>query len=316
MSTACTVAVTGTGIVTCLGVSKETTLAAANRGERAAGERLPLLAGTEFAGYSAVTGDAPDLSAYIADRRMKKFMSPHAELAAAAARQAMAEARPHERGILPERIGLYAGTGLASADIRASHALLEASLDGEGAFSLDAFCAKGLRTIHPLWSFHTLANMPACIVSVLENIKGPNGIYTPWEDQTAFALIEAAHALERGDVDCSVVVAADWPSHPGSLVELASLGCIRPDETASYGAGCLVLERPDNLLRGKRFPRLHSLRLSPLPGPPAPEDPLEPLLGRTVSAAPLLLVALAAKCGLRPVLDGCGGQRFSFEREE
>ena len=316
MSPACTVAVTGTGVVTCLGVSEETTLAAVRRGMRAAGEPLPLLAGTRFADCLAVSGDAPDLSAYVTDRRMKKFMSPHAELAAAAARQAMAEARPHERGILPERMGLYAGTGLASADVRASHALLGASLDTEGAFSVDAFCARGMRTIHPLWSFHTLANMPACIVSVLENIKGPNGIYTPWEDQTAFALIEAAHALEREDVDCAVVVAADWPSHPGSLVELASLGCIRPGETASYGAGCLVLERPDSLPPGKRAPRLHSLRLSPLPGQPVSVDPLEPLLGRTVSAAPLLLAALGAECGLPPVLDGCGGQRFSFEREE
>jgi 3-oxoacyl-(acyl-carrier-protein) synthase len=307
------VAVTGVGLVTCLGASEKSTLEAVKRGERARGERVPLLSGTPFGDYLAVPCETPVPSACGADRRMRKFMSRHAELAAEAARQAMAEARPHGRGILPEHTGLYAGIGLAAVDMEASRALLQASLGSDNAFSEKAFSEKGLHTIHPLWSFHTLANMPACIISVLEDIRGDNGIYTPWEDQTAFALLEAAHALARNEIDCAVVVASDWPAHPGNLVELASLGFLRPEETAAYGAACLVLERPESPPPEQVRFRLRDLRLSPVPRKDAPaNDPLAPLLGRTVAAAPLLLAALAGQFRLPGLLDGCGGQRFSF----
>ena len=286
------VSVTGTGIVTCLGDSLATTLSAIDSGCRVRGETLPSLTGTPYAAYPAVPDVNPDIGARITDRRMRKFMSRHSELAAVAARQALAESAPLARGIQPERIGLYAGVGLVAVDTRTSIDLLRKSLDEEGAFSQRVFADKGLHAIHPLWSFHTLANMPACIVSVLEKIKGDNGIYTPWEDQTAFALLEAAHALRRGDIDCAVVVAADTPSHPSSLAELANAGYIDPTETAAPGAACLVLERPEGAGAGQPpFPRLTNIRLALDNAPRA--DPLAPLIGRTVAAAPLLLVALA-----------------------
>lgn len=301
------VSVTGTGIVTCLGDSLAATLAALADGRRVRGESFPSLAGTPCAAYSAVQGAVPDIDAHLADRRMRKFMSRHSELAAAAARQALTESAPLARDIPPERIGLYAGVGLAAVDTRTSIALLRKSLDEHGDFSLNAFARKGLHSIHPLWSFHTLANMPACIVSVLEKIKGDNGIYTPWEDQTAFALLEAAHALRRGDIDCAVVVAADTPSHPTSLVELANAGYLDPTETAAPGAACLVLERPSP----DASCRLLNLRLALENAPRV--DPLAPLIGRTVAAAPLLLVALASPCKLPRRLTGCGGHTFSFD---
>ncbi len=326
------VLVTGTGVVTCLGASLEATLDAARRGGRVRGIPVPPLCGTPYEGYTAAGEPEIDLPAHVPDRRMRKFMSRHAELAAVAARQALEEAAPHTRGIAAERMGLYAGVGLAAVDIRFSTGLLRASLNETGAFSLGRFAREGLRTIHPLWSFHTLANMPACIVSILEGIKGDNGIYTPWEDQTAFALLEAAHALARGDIDCAVVVASDTPAHPASLVELASAGYISPHEIAASGAACLVLERPDSGAPQRPCSRLRNLRLEALPAesaqhdpkkngsgefglPSAPRihDPLAPLIGRTVAAAPLLLAALAGPLGLPCRLDGCGGHSFTFE---
>lgn len=305
------VRVTGTGAVTCLGASREATLDALAEGRHVHGGPNPYLAGTPYAGYLVCQEEEPDIAAYVTDRRMRKFMSRHAELAAAAARQALEAAAPLERGIAPERIGLYAGVGLAAVDIRASADLLHKSLDDGGTFCLKAFAKDGLRAIHPLWSFHTLANMPACIVSVLESIKGDNGIYTPWEDQTAFALVEAAYALDRGDIDCAVVVASDTPHHPASLVELASAGYLAPGEIAAPGAACLVLERPDASHPSGSF-LLTDIRLA-LEDAPRPDDPLAPLVGRTIAAAPLLLAALAPIRDLPRRLTGCGGHVFSFE---
>lgn len=303
--------VTGAGLVSALGPSLESTLAALDRGERVQGEPCPHLSGTPYAQVRAAADVPCDLAAHVPDRRMRKFMSHHAELATIAARQALQQADPAGRGIAPERTGLYAGVGLAAVDISASASLLRDSLDDAGAFSLREFTRKGLRTIHPLWSFHTLANMPGCIVSVLENIKGDNAIYTPWEDQTAFALIEAAHALHRNDIDCAVVVATDTPAHPASLVELAAGAFLNPGEIAASGAACLVLERP----RGNTVSGLFSLDSLELvsTGTCPPADPLAPFLGRTIAAAPLMAVLLAPHLGLPCRLLGCGGHSFRFE---
>jgi len=315
MQSAPEVRITGSGLVTCLGVSREATLTAVRAGSRAQGEPFPFLVGTPYGDYLAVQGQEPDLRGLIADRRMRKFMSRQAELAAVAAREALEEADLSVRGIVPERIGLYAGVGLAAMDITASANLLHASLDESGSFDLSRFSQDGLRTIHPLWSFHTLANMPACIVSVLEGIKGDNGIYTPWEDQTAFALLEAAYALHEGAIDVAVVVASDTPSHPASMVELASSGFIAPGEAVAPGAACLVLERLDTPAPSRPFSRLSGLRLiaSAQEDNARPNDPLAPLVGRTLAAAPLLLVILAPLLGLPCRLHGCGGHSFSFE---
>jgi 3-oxoacyl-(acyl-carrier-protein) synthase len=304
------VSISGAGVVTCLGNSLEATATAIAEGRTVRGTAFPFLAGTPYANHMAVQDGGPDVSAWIEDRRMRKFMSRHAELVAIAARQAIGAAAPQARGIAPERMGLYAGVGLAAVDTGMSTDLLRKSLDGSNRFNVSAFAREGLRAIHPLWSFHTLANMPACIVSVLERIKGDNGIYTPWEDQTAFALIEAAHALSRGDIDCAVVLASDTPSHPASLVELAVAGHIGPEEVAAFGAACLVLERPDESDPG-RFPRLRNMRLRLEDAPRF--DPLAPYIGRTVAAAPLLLAALAPICALPGRLAGCGGHVFSFD---
>ncbi|MDR2208952.1 MAG: hypothetical protein LBE22_08290 [Azoarcus sp.] len=308
------VRITGSGMVTCLGTSRESTLCAIEAGGRVRGNPFPFLAGTPYDGCLAAQEQEPNLCALIPDRRMLKYMSHQAELAAVAAREALEEANLSARGIAPERIGLYAGVGLAALDITASTKLLRASLSESGAFSMDRFSREGLRTIHPLWTFHVLANMPACIVSVLEGIKGDHGIYTPWEDQTAFALIEAAHALHEGSIDAAVVVGSDTPSHPASMVEIVSSGFIAPGEIAASGAACVVLERPDTSVPARPFSRLSNLRLAvSAQEDEIPADPLAPIIGRTFAAAPLLLLILGPLLDLPRCLHGCGGHSFSFE---
>lgn len=300
--------------MTCLGTSLKETLAAVKTGARVRGEPFSFLKNTPYGGCLAAREQSPDLRDRIADRRMHKFMSRHAELAAVVAREALQEADLAGRGVESERIGLYAGVGLAAMDITASMELLRASLNRDGVFSLDRFSRDGLRTIHPLWSFHTLANMPACIVSVLEGIKGDNGIYTPWEDQTSFALLEAACALHQGTIDAAVVVASDTPSHPASMVEMAASGFIASGEVAAPGAACLVLERPDCPAPARPFSLLRNMRLTASAVENSgTADPLAPIVGRTVAAAPLLLAILAPLLDLPCQLQGCGGHRFSFE---
>jgi hypothetical protein len=91
-------------------------------------------------------------------------------------------------------------------------------------------------------------------------------------------------------------------------VELARAGSLASTEIVADGAACLVLERPET---APSSPRLKNLDLVLADAPP--HDPLAPFIGRTVAAAPLLLVALAVSCGAPRRLAGCGGHEFSFE---
>jgi len=310
------VRLSGLGLVTCLGDSLEEVVNAALQGQRVAGRPLPLLAATPYENFLASPEPDLNIESHLDNKRLRKFMSPQAELACLAFIKALKASGLKERGVAAERIGLYAGVGLAAVDIVSSEDLMLSSIDEKGDFNMGKFSREVLPRINPLWSFHTLANMPACISSILGDIKGDNGIYSPWEDQTAFALIEAAEALMRGEVDAALVMAADTPGHPASLVELAAAGYLGEDEVASFGAACLVLERADSPPpdEARSFPLLGNLELRAAENTPI-IDPLAPFIGRTVAAAPLLLIALAPALGLPYGLTGCGGHRFTFEVE-
>jgi hypothetical protein len=156
--------------------------------------------------------------------------------------------------------------------------------------------------------------MPACLISVLEGLKGESAIYAPFEDGGAQALTEAAEALGAGLVDLAVVAAADSPDEPSSLAETAFWGHLRPAETASAASAALVLAR-----RGEGgYPPgqgLARLKLSRVQAGEA-RDPLAALIGRTMAAAPVILALLAATAPeLRlPTEMVCSqGHRLSFE---
>ena len=308
--------ITGVGMITAIGSNVIQTVNAWNNRTPMVSRTIPLLAGTDFA--AARIAELPDFNPLerLSKPRMAKFMSAPALLGCVAAREAMENAGIADSSRFPaERIGLFAATGMAAADIDESIEMLRASLDSNGIFSIRQFGEKGLRAINPLLSFKILANMPGCLVSILENIKGPNYIFTPWEDQAGAALIEAVDALNSREIDCAVVVASDIPSHPANLVYLLREKFITLHEVAAAGAGCLVLERAETTISSDRsYHRISSVDLSSHSSEIS--DPLTGRIGRTIAAAPLILLGLAA-CGvdIRVRIGGCGGQTFTAEVE-
>jgi hypothetical protein len=243
-------------------------------------------------------------------RRLRKCMSRQATLAAAAARAAMAAADPWGRGFDPDRAGLFAGVGLASLDPAAAAVVAEASMGDDGAASTERFCRDALARVNPLWAFQTLSNMPACVVSILEGLRGESAVYTPWEDGSAQALCEAVEALSRGVVDLAVVTAVDTPDDPGALS--ATRARLLPGQKAVSAAAALVLARPGEAGPGP-LPLVADFRLGRQDGPP--DDPLAGLLGRSMAAAPVMLATLAAlapELGLATSMLCSGGHRLTF----
>ncbi len=246
---------------------------------------------------------------------MLKYMSDAAVLGCVAAREAAQQADTKSR-FAGERIGLYAGSGLAAADVTEVRGLISESIDGEGRLSCRLLGERGLLSANPLMSFRILANMPACLVSIIEGIKGPNTIFTPWEGQTAVALREAWKAVASGEVDCAVAGAADSASHPATVVYLRQASLLGRGEYPASGAGYVVMERRETALRDNKsiLAGLAFIRVGNADA--GIEDPLSRRIGRTYAAAPAILLGLAALTGERTVrMRGVDGQRIEMQLE-
>ena len=309
------VVITGIGLVTPLGANTASTFSVWQAGACAPRSVLPDLAGTPLADAQVALPPEFDAAARLGKhRRMLKFMSGAAVLGCVAAREAVDAAGIAGR-YAPERIGLYAGAGLAAVDLNEVRRLLVESVDEKGEFSCRRFGERGLPATNPLLSFKILANMPACLVSILECLRGPSLIFAPWEGEAAAALIEAWRAVASGEVDAAVTGAADTPAQTSTLAYLRQSGILKPDETAASSAAYLVFERAEAArAAGRRIhATLRDLRLAP-PGLAGIDDPLAGSMGRCFASAPAILLALQALAGQGSgSLSGTDGQRFSFE---
>lgn len=289
------VVVTGIGIMGPLGATAGDFMKAWESGAIAVKRPLSELAGTplEFADVAIL----PEVNAAerLGGRRMLKYMSDAAVLGCIAAREALQDADALTR-FSPERIGLYAATGLAAANVRDVSTMIEESIDDHGKFSCQLLGKRGLSATNPLISFKILANMPPCLISIIEGIKGPNFIFTPWEGQTGAAILEAWHAVRNGEVDCALVGAADTAACPSTFVYLRQSGILREQEFPASGAAYLVLESRENACRDGRhaYCVVHSVEL--VFSEKNAHDPLSERIGRTFASAPAILLSLACMC--------------------
>lgn len=307
------VAITGIGMVTALGGDVQATLAGWRAGAAATRTRVPELAGTAYESTDVARLQALTVDGRVGNQRLLKYTAGAGLLGCLAAAEAM-----RDSGIAgkyaPERIGLYAGAGMSSAELSDGLPIITNSLDRDGRFSAALLGSRGLSATNPLMAFRILPNMAPCLVSMMEGIRGPSLIFTPWEGQTAAALIAAWEAVATGEVDCAVAGGADDPTNAANLVFLCSSGKLRSHEFAAPAAAYLVFERVDRARRDERrlycrIPRMILHRTNS-----DVSDPLAARLGRTYAAAPAVLIALATVEPTIPVILN-GVDRYEFRAE-
>ncbi len=253
------VVITGIGMVTPLGQDPLEVLHGVETGRSAAGPPT----GFDAAPFSCpVCAEVRNFQPqpHVAESKMIRLMNRDAQLAVVAAHLALADAGIKPGGAYPpEEIALFGSTGLAGLPLAEVIPLVKASTGPDGRFDPGRFGQAGLRSVSPILSFKILSNMPLCFVSICENIRGPNSIYTPWEGQGAQAIESAIRALECGDAGCALAGGCDVKTH-----ELAFLGLEQHGLFASWqqnhvgmvpgeGAVFLVLETADRAAsRGAR----------------------------------------------------------------
>ncbi len=304
------VVITGMGIISPLGLNARDSSCNFDESRFPVPVPLPQLAGSPMQDNLAFK--IPDFNAgkLLGGKRMLKYMSEASVLGCIAAKEAAADAGMAQR-FTPERTGLFAATGLATADIDDVRPVIEKSMDEKGNFSCRLLGKQGLASANPLMSFKILSNIPACLVSIQENVKGASLIFNPWEGQAGAALYEAWLSIICGESDCALAGGADFASHPSTYVYLRQSNILGNGEFPSVGAAYLFMEKAETAIRDKKsiYAVIAGMELetSELPV----NDPMSEKIGRCFAAAPAIQLALAARTN-RGNIEITGVDRMTF----
>lgn len=229
------VVITGIGMVVPLGMSPKGVLTGLEHGATARQKPEFDLAGFDCPFYATI----PDFNAeaFFPENKTLRLMNRDAQLAAAAAQLAMQDAGViSDKTYAGEEIALFGSTGVAGMSIDEAAGIVRHATCDDGTLDLLRFGTVGLKKIRPVISFKILANMPICFVSIFQNVRGPNAVYSPWEGSGAHAIAAGVRAVKRGDVPCALVGGCDVKTRELSFINLQQLGIFNSWKLHGNGA--------------------------------------------------------------------------------
>lgn len=304
------VVITGIGLVTPLGRRPETILERIQRGDRAA--KPPAFDSSPYDCRVCAPVDDFNAEDHFPDNKTLRFMNRDGHMAVVAARFAMNDANIRaDETYAGDDIALFGATGLTGLPVQEITRLVMLSAGADGSLDLARFGGVALKRVRPVLSFKILANMPICFVSIFENIRGENAIYTPWEGQGALAIAAGVRAIRAKRVPCALVGGCDVKTHEFSFISLQQLGVFNGwrqhggGVVPGEGAAFLVLEDEGRAAarRARVYARVRDLRLGTAGAGRTLRDVLSPLV-------------CGIPAGAKPSLVGAGAGDSSFLEAE
>ncbi len=262
------VVITGLGALTALGEGAEALWRGALDGRSGIGEVRWGAPGAEawiFRG-AEIRGFEPEK--YVTQRKALKVMARDIQLGVAAASLAADDASARQLAGRRDRYGVIVGSGVLNHELDELAFSVLRSLGPDGRLDLSKFGQEGLSALFPLWLLKYLPNMPACHISILFDLQGPNNTLTTGASSGLEAVCEAFRIIRRGSADLVFAGAAESKLNPLGLAQYGVLGALgngnspagRPFDPESHGiipgegAGFLVLEELEHALaRGARI---------------------------------------------------------------
>jgi 3-oxoacyl-[acyl-carrier-protein] synthase II len=206
-------------------------------------------------------------------RKNLKIMARDIQLAIGSAKLAMEDA-----GLLadrpdPARFGVEFGASMISSDLdELASSAHECSSESAG-FDYKKWGEYAMSAMPPLWMLKYLPNMPACHISILYDLQGPNNSVTQAEAASTLAIGEAYRIISRGAADLMLAGGCDSKIHPllmirFGLLQVSSRRSSAPERACrpfdlerdglvpAEGAGAVILEELDHAC--KRGARIHA----------------------------------------------------------
>ena len=201
------------------------------------------------------------------DRKSLKMMVRTIQLAVAASRMALADAGLAGGGPDPARFGIVFGTGTIPGDLADMGPAAQVAYDESvGHIDLKRWGRDAIPIIQPMWMLNHVPNMPACHVSILNNLQGPNNTITQSDAAGLLALGEALRVIQRDSADLMLAGGSDTRTNAITLARYNLFGRLsqrnddpehacrpfdrdRDGQVLGEGAGVLVLEERGHALR-------------------------------------------------------------------
>jgi 3-oxoacyl-[acyl-carrier-protein] synthase II len=256
------VAITGIGLVTALGVGADATWEGLLAGRSGIGE----LSFDASALRTRRGGEVADLNPddFVA-RRAQRTMTRADVLAMTGASLAIADAAL-ELGD-PERAALFTGGNKEISDPTDMLAATLAARGTDGRVDLREFGASARSSVHPLFYVQGLQAASLFYISQAHGLKGANTYFAGGAESGATAIGRAFRAIERGEADVAVAGGFDDAVTWWNMSKLDATGMLSPDAIRPYdrardgtilgeGAAFLVLERAERAR--ERGARIHA----------------------------------------------------------
>jgi 3-oxoacyl-[acyl-carrier-protein] synthase II len=210
------VVITGTGVVSPVGIGKHAYWEAIERGDSGVA-RLTILDPSAmlvpFGGE--VRGFQP--KEFVTPRKSLKVMCREIQTGYSAARLALDDAQLAGGTVEPDRLGVLFGSEMFYCDLPEIGDPFRTAIT-DGHFDLQLWGRTGMNRLYPLWLLMYLPNMVACHIGIANDARGPNNTVTAGEASGLLALIEATRVIERGHADVMVAGGTGTRLHPTGIV--------------------------------------------------------------------------------------------------
>ncbi len=248
MSSSRRVVITGIGVVSPLGNSKEElweAIAAGRSGVRTmsrfADDTFPMHYGAAADQFQGVIGDFGPLEKAQKKtiRKGLKVMNRECLMAVASAQRALNDAGLKFGDCDPERSGVNFGTDYMLTMPEEFVDGIRKCLDDEGKFSFSRWAVDGMPQMSPLWLLKYLPNMPASHIAIFNDFRGPNNSLTLREAAANLSLGESFRIISDGRADVMLVGATGTRIHP-----MKAIHAIQQEELAGVNGDPAAVSRP------------------------------------------------------------------------
>jgi 3-oxoacyl-[acyl-carrier-protein] synthase II len=175
---------------------------------------------SEFACRVAARVENFDAKKYLEkdQRKALKVMARTIQMGVAMANVALEDGQLKKGSIDPTRIGIDYGSAMVHSELDDIGRASKVSETSPGQISLHIWGQTGMKEIPPTWMLKYLPNMPACHITVNNDMQGPSNTITSGEVSALLTFGEAWRLLDKNHVDVMMVGGCESKLNPLNFV--------------------------------------------------------------------------------------------------